>query len=239
MTADKKICDDCGKIHVTHQGSVACRAHLTGSGKTIPCKNAPIRGGSVCRIHGGSLKKTQMAAQERLALMSAKGEIGQLMRECDIPEQHPADGLLEVVRVSGAMMRLYATKVGELDEDPVVREVLVEGKDGSLTTKFVSDRLGLWGLDKDGEMVNHIYVNQLRVWSERYERACKTALEAGIEERKLRLAEDTSDLFFRMLSLAMVSAGFDDEARQRLQLALATELRKTQDILEVNTGEAA
>ena len=26
---------------------------------------------------------------------------------------------------------------------------------------------------------------------------------------------------------------------QRLQLALATELRKTQDILEVNTGEAA
>lgn len=233
----EKICDDCGKVHKTRTGGVACKAHLTGTGKTVPCSRSPIQGGAVCRTHGGALKATQIAASQRLAMMSAVGEIGDLMRECDIPEQHPIDGLLEVVRLSGSMMRLLTIKVGELDEDPQVREVLVEGKGGELSTKWVSDREGFWGLDKDGQMVPHIYVQLLRVWTERYERACKTALDAGIEERRLRLAEDTSETFFQALSKAVIAAGLDPELRQALHMALATELRKT-DVLEANVSEA-
>jgi len=85
------------------------------------------------------------------------------MYECDIVDQNPIDGLLEVVRVTGGMMRLLNVKVRELDD------------------------IGI------GE-VPHLYVTQLRLWSERYERACKTCLDAGVAERQVRLAESQGEL---------------------------------------------
>lgn len=235
---DKQICSDCGKIHVTMHGGPACRAHITGTNKTVPCQKSPINGAAVCRSHGGALTKTKVAAEERLALMSAQGEIATLMRECDIPEQHPIDGLLEVVRVSGSMMRLLTIKVGELRENPSVTEVLVEGAGGSLSTKRVADEEAFWGLNSAGEMVPHTYVQLLKVWTERYERACKTALEAGIEERRIRLAEDTSDTFFTALQKAVVVAELDPAARAALQQALANELRKSSVAIEATATEA-
>lgn len=233
----EEICKDCGKIHKTRTGTQACKAHLSGSGKTLPCSRPPIAGGFVCRTHGGALKLTQIAATQRLALMSAQGEIADLMRECDIPEQHPIDGLLEVVRVSGSMMRLLTVKVGELAENPKIVEVLVEGKDGELSTKKVAGNDALWGLNSRGEMAPSIYVDLLKVWTERYERACKTALEAGIEERRIRLAEDTSETFFNALAKAVLAAGINPEVRDQLHLALAAELRKSSNVIEVNTSE--
>ena len=226
----KKICDKCGKIHVTVHGTVACKAHRAGTDFKEPCKKSPIAGHEVCRTHGGALTKTKIAASERLALMAARGEIADLMRECDIPDQHPIDGLLEVVRVSGSMMRLLTIKVGELREDPTISEVLVEHADGTLETKRVSSGDAFWGLDSKEEMVPSIYVQLLRVWTERYERACKTALEAGIEERRIQLAEDTSDVFFKALANAVVAAGLDPEMRQQLNMAIAAELRKSSAI---------
>ena len=226
----KKICDKCGKIHVTIHGTVACKAHRAGTNYAEPCKKSPIAGHDVCRTHGGALTKTRIAASERLALMSAQGEIADLMRECDIPDQHPIDGLLEVVRVSGSMMRLLTIKVGELREEPVVREVLVETKDGGLDTKRVTDGDAFWGLDSKEEMVPSVYVQLLRIWTERYERACKTALEAGIEERRIQLAEDTSDVFFKALANAVAIAGLSPELRAALNTALASELRKNNAI---------
>lgn len=224
--ADKEICKKpgCGKIHLMANGAPACRGHLSSDGIT-PCKKAPIAGGFVCRTHGGALTRTRVAAAERLAMMSAQGEIAELMRECDIPEQHPIDGLLEVVRVSGSMMRLLTIKVGELKEEPEVEEVLVESSSGDLGTRRRSSGDAFWGLNAQGEMAPHVYVNLLRMWTERYERACKTALEAGIEERRIRLAEDTSETFFAALGKAIAVAGLDPAEQAQLTKALANELR--------------
>lgn len=233
MSAPEKICEDCGKVHKTRYGHTACSAHLTGSGKTIPCTKAPLKGMTVCRTHGGAIKASQVAAQQRIALMTAQGEIAELMRECDIPEQHPIDGLLEVVRVSGAMMRLLTVKVGELKEEPLVKEVLVE-KGESLRTKLVADSDAFWGLNAREEMVPSIYVQLLQTWTERYERACKTALEAGIEERRIQLAEDTSETFFRALSQAVLEAGLDPVTRAALNEALARQLRTQTQIIDIS-----
>jgi hypothetical protein len=222
----KKICDDCGKIHVTRHGNVACKAHRTGTDRQVPCTKAPIAGAEVCRSHGGALTKTKVAASHKLAMMSAEGEIADLMRECDLPDQHPIDGLLEVVRISGSMMRVLSFKVGELQEEPSVSEVLIEGPGDMIQTKQVTTNDAFWGLDSKEEMVPSIYVNLLRVWTERYERACKTALEAGIEERRIQLAEDTSDVFFRALNNAVATAGLAPDLREALNAALSAELRK-------------
>ncbi len=225
MADDKKICKRCGKIHVTQRGGTACTAHLTNDPNT-PCSRPPIAGGFVCRAHGGALTKTKVAAAQRLALMSAQGEIADLMRECDVPEQHPVDGLLEVVRVSGSMMRLLTIKVGELRENPEVEEVLVEGSQGDLTTKKQASGDAFWGLNHQDEMVPHMYVVLLKSWTERYERACKTALDAGIDERRIRLEESQGDILFTALEAAMKRSGLSPDQVRVFSVAISEELRK-------------
>lgn len=227
MSTDKPICETCGKIHVTPWGHPSCSAHKVNTDPPEPCTKHPKNGMRVCRSHGAVLPPAIRAAEQRINLMGAQGEIGQLMRECDIPEQHPIDGLLEVVRVSGSMMRLLTVKVGELKEDPSIHDVLVEGRGGELSTRRVADEEAFWGLNSQGEMVPHTYVQLLKVWTERYERACKTALDAGIEERRIRLAEDTSETFFTALGKAVAVAGLDPAMRSALHQALAAELRKS------------
>jgi hypothetical protein len=166
--------------------------------------------------------------------VSPRLEIADLMRECDIPEQHPIDGLLEVVRVSGAMVRLLTVKVGELDEDPEVREVLEENsKTGDMRIRRVAGDDAFWGLNKDGEMTPHVYVQLLKIWTERYERACATALSAGIEERRIRLAEDTADTFFGALGRALATVGLDPDIRAALNAALAQELRVQSNVIDL------
>lgn len=226
MANDKPICKKCGKIHLTWQGRPSCSAHQKHTNPPEPCGLNPMKGLNVCRVHGGASPWSKKAAQQRIALMSANGEIANLMRECDIPEQHPIDGLLEVVRVSGSMMRLLTVKVGELAEEPEIQEVLEENsKTGDISIKRVTNGDAFWGLDKDSQMTPHIYVQLLKTWTERYERACATALSAGIEERRVRLAEDTADTFFSALSKAVAVAGLDSKMQAALNQAMAKELR--------------
>lgn len=234
MTTDKPICKKCGKVHVTWQGAPACKAHLKHTDPPVPCSKNKMNGTEMCRSHGGVMDLAHPRTIQRIALMEAQGEIAELMRECDIPEQHPIDGLLEVVRVSGAMMRLLTVKVGELREDPDTREVLEENvKNGDVRIKTVSDKDGFWGLNKDGEMQPHVYVQLLKLWTERYEKACATALSAGIEERRIRLAEDTADTFFGALTKAIAAVGLDPEVRLALNTALAQELRVNSNVIDL------
>lgn len=225
MSEPKGICSKCGKIHVTHWGAASCTAHKRGTDPLEPCSKHPRAALTVCRSHGGSSPFAQTLARERLGLMSAQGEIGQLMQECDIPEQNPVDGLLEVVRVSGSMMRLLTIKVGELSEDPSTNEILVESKDGGLSTKEVAGRDGFWGLTKDSEMTVHPYVTLLRIWTERYERACKTCLDAGIAERQVNLAESQGELVGQAVKGILQALNLTPEQWEIAPRIVATQLR--------------
>jgi hypothetical protein len=231
------ICGRCGKIHKTWHGHPSCSAHKKRTDPLEPCPNPPRNGLTVCRIHGGNTPVALAKADEKLALMQANGEIAQLMREVDLPDQHPIDGLLEVVRVSGAMMRLLTIKVGELGETPETREIVVEEGKGGLKMRRVDDGEAFWGLNKDSEMVPHIYVQLLKTWTERYERACATALAAGIEERRIRLAEDTADTFFTALSKATAAAELTPKQMEALMQALAKQLRTEPKVLEARVVE--
>jgi hypothetical protein len=233
MSEPKTICPKCGKIHITWHGHAACRGHIVGSDPLQPCSKPPKGLTGFCRSHGavGNLAR---ASDRKLALMGAQGEIAELMRECDIPDQHPIDGLLEVCRVSGSMMRLLTIKVGELAEDTeVMVEVLRENKAGDIRLERRAGEDAFWMLDKDGQMQAHLYVQLLKIWTERYERACATALSAGIEERRIRLAEDTAETFFGALTKAIAVAGLDADTRAKLHAAMAQELRVHTNVIDL------
>ena len=50
-----------------HSHSGVCHAHSKQTG--LPCKNLAIRGGRVCRYHGGATPNARAGAQRRLAAM--------------------------------------------------------------------------------------------------------------------------------------------------------------------------
>lgn len=222
----KDICAKCGKIHLTYWGHPACVGHRANTHPLEPCTKHPKNGMKVCRSHGGALPTNVIAAAERLVLMTTQGQIAQLMRECDIPDQHPIEGLLEVVRISGSMTRLLTVKVGELEEEPSVEDMLVESNDGSLSIKKVATGDAFWGLNHQGEMVPHVYVQMLKVWSERYERACKTALDAGVAERQVRLAESEGELLATAIKGILSALNLTPEQWSIAPKVVAAQLRQ-------------
>ena len=110
MTQDKTICKKCGKVHVTWHGHPSCSAHIAYSDPMEPCKKPPKNGRTVCRSHGANLPALARQAEQKLALMAAEGEIGQLMRECDLPDQHPG----------GAGLPAYVAADREIDGQDIV-----------------------------------------------------------------------------------------------------------------------
>ncbi len=62
-------------------------------------------------------------------------------------------------------------------------------------------------------------------WVDRYARACKLALDAGVDERMLRLAESDADRLFTAITGAMETAGLSLDQREAFRVALAAELR--------------
>jgi hypothetical protein len=65
----------------TPQEPGKCRAHTTGNyGDKRPCRNWAIKGGTVCRYHGGAAPQVKAAAQKRLneLLMPAIERLGEL-----------------------------------------------------------------------------------------------------------------------------------------------------------------
>lgn len=218
-------CDQCGKAHRRVDGKPTCIGHRAGK-PDEPCMASPRKGATVCGQHGGRATQVQRRAMERVALMSAEGEIADLMRACDVPEQHPIDGLLECVRVAGAMMRVLSHKVGSLKEDPSIQTFVVEGKKGgSPETVKIAAEDGFWGVNHMGDQTPHVFLPLLRTWQEAYAKACKMALDAGIDERRLRLAEATGDGLYEAVQEALASINLSPTQQQAFTLALAAALR--------------
>lgn len=147
-----------------------------------PCTKWPMKGQAVCRNHGGSSPQAKAAAQRRLQAADAERAVTTfgLPREID-----PRDALLEeVYRTAGAVDWLGA-RVRELQADQVV-----------------------WGKAEEVEKtagefpgVDITHKAAVNVWVDLYNRerkhlvdVAKAAIAAGIEERRVRLAEQQGAL---------------------------------------------
>lgn len=213
-------CSRCDHRHVLDSGKPSCNGHRRGSDPLIPCLKPPLRGAAVCRLHGAN-GLVRANAEKRITWENTEGEVAALLRECDLPEQHPIDGLLEVVRHTGAMMRLLGFLVSELDLAPGI--TVHKTEDG--VVKVASDD-AIWGLNHNEDQASHVLVGLYGQWSDRYARACKLALDANIDERMVRNAEATTQVMYNAVSKALENANLTPDQAALFGKTLATELRK-------------
>ncbi len=69
-------CNECGRPHVTRDGHPACVAHAKHSSEERqaeglkpgdPCRHLPMRGQTLCWVHGGKARQNRQAAERRQA----------------------------------------------------------------------------------------------------------------------------------------------------------------------------
>lgn len=157
-----------------------CKARSTTTGQQ--CGRWPSKGQLVCAFHGGNAPRAKAAAQRRLADEKAREALETYGRPIDTT---PTEALLEEVRWTAGHVQWLRDRVRELEQAAVT-----------------------WGMteqvDKSaGEFpgTDTTYGAAPNVWVDLYARerkhlvdVCKAAIGAGIEERRVRLAEQQGNL---------------------------------------------
>lgn len=152
-----------------------------GKGTESRCKNWPLKGGVVCRSHGGNAPQVKAKAAVRAELMSWG---------LDAPTVDPGETLLKLVSQSAARAEGYALELKELAaERPTLRDALIREAYGEFGTVVGEYARGLVALEAQER--------------ERCANWCVKAIAAGLAERTVRLAERQGALIADLLRAVM------------------------------------
>lgn len=158
-----------------------CTAKSKQSGEQ--CKRFATPGGKTCVMHGSSTRKAKAAAARRLeqeAAVAAVATLG-LPREID-----PGTALLEEVCRTAGIVAWLDAKVRALDEDSLtwgVTRVKDDGDDRGTTSEAKPNIWYQLLVDERKHLVS----------------VCTATLKAGVDERRVRLAEQQGDLLVAVI----------------------------------------
>ena len=158
-----------------------CKAHRRNGDQ---CGNHAIKGAEVCRMHGGSIPAVRAKAAQRVAEQKAEKAMRLFAAPVDID---PANALLELVQWTAGEVRYWRAEVARIAEDEA------EKLTWSQTSHEEGVSPGKFGghFDKDvTEAVPHVAYRMLTDAQDRLAKYAAAALRAGVEERRVRLAED-------------------------------------------------
>ena len=154
------------------------------------CGAWAVKGATVCRMHGGSSPQARQAAARRVQEEKAAKEALRLAQPI---ATDPAQALLDLVSSAAGEVAYWRARVDEIQDRDEKRLTsgltkITEGKDrGGVTTL---------------RTVETIAAIEYRMWvdaQERLARYATAALRAGVEERRVRLAEDQGALVAQVI----------------------------------------
>lgn len=234
------VCRKCDRQHVTRTGAQACTAH---KGNGDPCSKFPIHGGRVCDTHGGRAPQVQQVARENLErreiemrLASALVSIGTPPR----PDEHPVDGLLHQITLARQAVDFYAYAIAELNlPDPndtgPFAEVLGVDDDGDPILRQPHSMI--YGRTHTGDLGVHPLVKLWNDERERHARICKMAIDAGISERLVRMAENTGMQIAVVIAAVIDAMDLPDEKRREARALAGQKLRElTAPVIDADGG---
>ena len=188
-------------------------------------------------MHGGKAPQVKQAAKHRAATMEAHAEAARMVASAGVdadPIEHLVDSLLRIA----ALAQVYGSMVAELDaaaaRDHAANEYIdtrgeltyVEDDDeDSRDVLRVTAADRLLGLNKHGEAQLHPYVVEYHRLLEQRAKLAKMAIDAGVEERRVRMVEAQVEMTQRALDAALDEAGLDDRQREEARRGFARHLR--------------
>ena len=154
------------------------------------CGAWAVKGATVCRMHGGSSPQARAAAARRVQEEKAAKAAQRLAQPI---ETDPSQALLDLVSSAAGEVAYWRNRVDEIQDRDEKRLTsgltkITEGKDrGGVTTL---------------RTVETIAAIEYRMWTAAQDRLAQyatAALRAGVEERRVRLAEDQGALVAQVI----------------------------------------
>lgn len=182
-----------------------------------PCGAPPIKGGKRCVRHGGKAPQVKAAADRRLAHAAAQKQMETAVRTLGLPiDVDPGKALLDEIHWTAGHVAWLREKVQELEA-----EQLVWGKEKH------EDGVGPQGIvdvttEKAGPSVWYeLYLKE----RDHLAKVCALALRAGIEERKVKLAESQGALVADVIRRILAALGLTPEQQLLVPQIVPQELR--------------
>lgn len=194
-----------------------CGAKLKGKQAGKTCANTPNEGATRCWRHGGSSPQAKRAAERRIAEQEAKNIVTKAVRTLGLPiDIDPGKALLDEIHWTAGHVAWLREKVQELEA-----EQLVWGK--TQTDQGVGPQ-GIVDIttEKAGPTVWYeLYMKE----RDHLAKVCSLALRAGIEERKVKLAESQGALVADVIRRILGALGLTPEQQQMVPEIVPRELR--------------
>jgi hypothetical protein len=183
-----------------------CTARSKRSG--VRCKNWAMRGASVCRIHGGAAAQVKAAAQRRLETADAEKQVEHVRAELN------RLGIAVEVDPLAALEHALYQAVGN-----------VAYLEQRLDAENLTVRSPL-----HGEQMHPLYLAYERE-RDRVAKFSKMALDAGISEKRVRIAEKQAEVLRGLMGRVLERLGIEPSRARpvisqelaRLQLVESTE----------------
>lgn len=181
-----KPCPTCSETHRRADGKPLCFGHTNGRA----CRRPHMLAMEVCGSHGGRAPRSLQASQNRETERKARI----VMQTYGRPIKTTAtEALLEEVQWSAGYVAWLRDRVAELDQAELIwgrtkeveGDVVVGNGPGAALERATTTT---------EEAKPHIYRQMLLEERKHLVTVCKAAIDAGIEERKVRLAEQQGAL---------------------------------------------
>lgn len=173
---DPIACPTCETPH----NPAKCSGHAKSTGKQ--CTAWPIKGGRVCIKHGGKAKQVRAAAERRIAEVKLDAAVKTYGLPLDVS---PTDALLDEVKWTAGHVAWLRARVQEFEESTL-----------AWGTRSVVDKQGgeFPGVDTTEAAAPPVLLDLYQRERKHLLDVCKAAIGAGIEERRVRLAESQGAL---------------------------------------------
>lgn len=178
-------------------------------------------GAGACKLHGGSVPNHQAKATRELAQRAC-------MRLGIPVEINPADALLHAVWEAAGNVEFYRQLVEELEAHPEEGEY---SEDSEGKTRYRPGKRGIYGETyhisgiPTGEATVHVLVQLYNEERDRLVKYSSEALRAGVEERRVRLAESEARVLFAAVGFALSEANLSLEQQDTIRRSIAIRLR--------------
>lgn len=190
-------------------GRKTCGARRKSTGE--PCQRHPCIGQERCYLHGGATRQAKAAAVRRMAVEKARREVRKLGGQLDAD---PLTVLVDSVREAWWNVAAYRVAIEGLD--------ITVSNDGAVAIPQSFD-------DKGGRdpALAHILVDLYNQERDRAVRYAKIAVDAGVEERLVRVQEAQAAEAWNAVVAALDAAGLSDDQRTAFSRKFAATIRST------------
>ncbi|MFC7488785.1 hypothetical protein ACOCJ7_07150 [Knoellia sp. CPCC 206453] len=180
-----------------------CSARAKSTGKQ--CQRAPIRGGSVCLVHGGTAPQVQASAARRLEVEEVEAEVRNLIAfESFEGVTDPLTVLSELAARALATEDALARRVNDLASSDSMRY-----RAAGAGTEQLRAEVALW-----------------ERWHTIAARHAETLAKFNFEERRVRLSERQGDLVAEVLKAIFARLILTPEQQSLLPVVVPEELRR-------------